>query len=463
MKKAFIVLMATSALFLSGCASTEQAAKIADLEQKLTEMQQKLDQQQLETYSSEKYSFKYPSGYSITEPDQSFPALTVKKADNKRMEIFQLKDFPRNDRPLGFSGEETEEEVDGYAYKESLTVGPSDNPYNVWLFYSQDDTQTQKELKAILGSIVVKPTKAAKPGETPISVTEPKADSTPTSFIKILSPKADAILREEPFNVTGETSTDCDKIVANSKNEEFNLNDTYTLQTYKRGNSTFKLGVKHEWKNLDVGKNVYTFTATCDGGVKTASVAIFFEASGGAEMGKPVIYLYPTKEQKTFVLPKPENGITVSEPALGNGWNVTAYPDGKIVDADGKVWPYLFWEGFSDLSTPKEGFMVQKSGLSAFFDKKLSYLGLNAKEIADFKDFWMAKLNEDKFYFISFVSQAELDKHAPLVVEPKPDTAIRVFFDYSTSDKPFAFTEQKLEKGADRNGFTLVEWGGELH
>lgn len=294
-------------------------------------------------------------------------------------------------------------------------------------------------------------------------VTQDDANDTPSSFIQILTPENNAIIYEEPFYVSGETSTDCNKIVATAKNEEYKINDVYTLQNYKRGNNTFKYGIKHAWNNLDVGKNTYTFTAHCDGGNRVATINLFFEAGGGVEMGKPVIYLYPKQEQEVFVLPKPEGGVTISEPALGDGWSVTAYPDGTIADQAGTVWPYLFWEGYSDLETPKEGFLVYQDELNKFFDEKLAHLGLIKKEIKDFKEYWLKQLNEEKYYFISFISQTELDKHAPILVKPKPDTVIRVFFDYKVSDTSFTFIEQKLKKGSERNGFTMTEWGGRLY
>jgi hypothetical protein len=107
----------------------------------------------LERYASEYYSFTYPNDYTITLPDQSFPVLTVGKADNKRMEIFQMKDF--GNRPWGFTGEETQEDIDGYVPKEMLTVGTGENIYDVWLFYSENDNQTIEELKSILDSIII--------------------------------------------------------------------------------------------------------------------------------------------------------------------------------------------------------------------------------------------------------------------------------------------------------------------
>jgi Ulp1 family protease len=120
----------------------------------VTETNATSNQTNLETYSSEKYTFTYPSDYTITLPDVSFPVLTIEKASNKRMEIFQMKDF--GDRPFGFTGEETQEEIDGYLPKERLTVGTGENQYNVWLFFSKGDRQTKEDLNLILESIEIK-------------------------------------------------------------------------------------------------------------------------------------------------------------------------------------------------------------------------------------------------------------------------------------------------------------------
>lgn len=287
-------------------------------------------------------------------------------------------------------------------------------------------------------------------------------DAAGTDYITITYPEKNAILYEEPFYITGNTPSNCYKIIVEANNPTYNIHDVYTLSTYAFGNTTFKYGVKHAWNNLDVGKNTYIFTAVCDSGNQLTSIDLFYEAGGGVEMGKPVVYLYPEHEQKVFVLPQPEGGVTVSEPALGEGWNVTAKPNGEITDAQGKKWEYLFWEGFSNLVTPKEGFLVAKKDLSAFFEEKLTFLGLNVKERADFKEYWLAQLGDDATYFISFIDQTQLDAHAPLLIEPKPDTLIRIFFDYKKVDAGFAYIEQKLVKGLARTGFTVTEWGGRL-
>jgi|GEM_PF-978832 hypothetical protein len=289
-------------------------------------------------------------------------------------------------------------------------------------------------------------------------------ESQINASLDITSPSDESVFYEEPFYIYGTTSEHCSSIEVVAENEMFDIYDVYTLQNYSYGDTTFKYGVSHDWGNLDLGANVYTFTADCSQVVKEESITLYYEDTSAAEMGKPVIYLYPERAMEVFVLPEPELGVTISEPELGDGWEVIAYPDGSLVNLeDGSRWDYLFWEGYADLEMPEEGFLVAHDGLERFWDSKLSYLGLNRKEIADFKEFWLEALDEDGYYVIAFVDQSELDEHAPLTVVPAPDTSIRVYFDYEVYDKPVRVKEQVLKPGVDRNGFTLIEWGGALY
>ncbi|MBT3704630.1 S-layer homology domain-containing protein [Candidatus Peregrinibacteria bacterium] len=282
--------------------------------------------------------------------------------------------------------------------------------------------------------------------------------------LEITSPVDGAVFYDQPFYVYGTTSSNCSSIKVIADNQMFDIHDVYTLQNYSYGDTTFKYGISHDWGNLDLGANEYTFTAYCSNATMQEIITLYYEDTSAAEMGKPVIYLYPERAMEVSVLPEPEYGVTISEPELGDGWEVVAYPNGSIVNLeDGSRWDYLFWEGYADLERPEEGFLVSHDGLEKFWDAKLSYLGLNRNEIADFKEFWLEQLSDEGYYVISFVDQAELDEHAPLTVAPAPDTSIRVYFDYEVYDKPVRVKEQVLEKGADRNGFTLVEWGGALY
>lgn len=298
-----------------------------------------------------------------------------------------------------------------------------------------------------------------------------------TNYITLDSPKDEYGTHEEPVVFSGSVSPNTTKIVVSAVGgdpkctDDFDgmcigryYEDVYRLQGFNYGDDSFVYRAKSKYGNLSYGTNDYEIKAYFDDGTtKIVNVTVYF-IMAGAEMGKPVIYLYPEKVTKAFVNVEPTDGISVSEPALGDGWNVIATPSGKIYNiADRTFYPYLFWEGFATVfRTPEEGFVVAIDEVEGFFDEKLSMLGLNKTEIADFKEFWLPRLSEDPYYFITFVPQAEFDKYAPLTVKPEPDSIIRVFFDYKGLDKKVEVVEQKLETPV-RDGFTVVEWGGRLY
>ncbi|NTU99381.1 hypothetical protein HGA64_05275, partial [Candidatus Falkowbacteria bacterium] len=182
------------------------------------------------------------------------------------------------------------------------------------------------------------------------------------------------------------------------------------------------------------------------------------------ECGKPVIYLYPTKTTTVAVKVAPTGGFSVTEPEYGDGWRVEAKPTGELKNlSDGKTYPYLFWEGKGlDYSQPKEGFVVARSETAKFLKSKLALLGLNAKESSEFMAFWLPRMQSKPYYFITFVPKSQFDQLAPLSVEPRPETVIRVFMDYRGLDERITVPEQKIVT-PKRLGFTVVEWGGALH
>lgn len=185
-----------------------------------------------------------------------------------------------------------------------------------------------------------------------------------------------------------------------------------------------------------------------------------------AECGKPVVYLYPEQTSTISVQVFPDEGVSVSDPEYYDGWMVTATPDGTLTNhADNREYPYLFWEGGSTVlyQPSDQGFVVAQDGLSGFFNEKLSELGLIGREISDFKEFWIPKMQESNkpYYFISFLPRKQIDEMAPLRIEPKPDTLIRVMMDYEGLDTYKEVTGYKL-RTPERRGFTAVEWGGRL-
>lgn len=180
------------------------------------------------------------------------------------------------------------------------------------------------------------------------------------------------------------------------------------------------------------------------------------------ECGKPVIYLYPETSQKISVKIDPIAGLSVSDPAYNSGWNVIADPNGDLFDlASQKKYPYLFWEGRSQsiYRTPEKGFVVEKNNIHNFLVNSLTKYNLNEKEIADFCEYWEPYLTESPYYFITFLGTTEMNKLAPLDIDPQPDTLIRVFMDFRPLQQSVPVEEYEI-KSIPRSGFTAIEWGG---
>ena len=189
-----------------------------------------------------------------------------------------------------------------------------------------------------------------------------------------------------------------------------------------------------------------------------------FKVLPAAEMCKPVIYLYPEKPSNIQVQVQPNGGFTYTEPAYNNGWNVLALPNGKLFDLTSlKSYDYLFWEGLGlEYPIQDKGFVVEQSQLENFFNDKLVKLGLNAKESADFKEYWLGRLTDKPYYKISFVRKFEFDQIAPLTVSDNPDTVIRVMMTASALDAFEEMEPQIFDRTPARNGFVVAEWGGAL-
>ncbi len=182
-----------------------------------------------------------------------------------------------------------------------------------------------------------------------------------------------------------------------------------------------------------------------------------------AECGKPVIYLYPEKTQKVSVKLSPVGGFSYTEPAYNSGWNVIADSLSNITNvADGKTYPYLFWEGRGGLyQTPSRGFVTGRNNVHQLLEEKLSLAGLNEKERKDFEEFWEPKMQSAPYYFVTFMGNSVMDEIAPLSISPKPDTVIRILMDFTPLDHPVTVQGFNI-RTPERKGFTVVEWGGVL-
>ena len=144
------------------------------------------------------------------------------------------------------------------------------------------------------------------------------------------------------------------------------------------------------------------------------------------------------------------------------GWNVTAYPNGKIINqSDNQEYSYLFWEGIPKNKIEwnlSKGFIVKGEETKIFLQQKLSELGLTPKEYNEFIVYWYPLMKNNKYNLIHFADKQYTD-NASLTINPKPDSILRVFMVYKPLEQPIDIEEQKI-KPFERKGFTVVEWGG---
>ena len=178
-----------------------------------------------------------------------------------------------------------------------------------------------------------------------------------------------------------------------------------------------------------------------------------------AVMRKPVIYLYPDKALEVSVK-LDFDGVTCTYPEYNEGgWNVTAYPDGTLIDPKGNEYGYLFWEGRSKAEFDfSKGFCIKGSDTAEFLRWALSEQGLTPREYNEFIVYWLPLMKDNAYNIISF--QGEIyEQIAPLTITPAPDSIKRVFMTYYPSDSEKEIPPQTLT-GFDRSGFTVVEWGG---
>ena len=174
---------------------------------------------------------------------------------------------------------------------------------------------------------------------------------------------------------------------------------------------------------------------------------------------KPVIYLYPEEETEVTVKLDYNGTLTSTYPTYGDGWRVTAQPDGTLTDASGREYYCLFWEGETEVRYDLSAdFCVAGADTAAFLEDALRQLGLADKEANEFIIYWLPRMEGNAYNLISFQQELYTD-NAALTIDPEPDSLLRVFMAWKGLDKPVEVEPQELT-GFERVGFTVVEWGG---
>jgi hypothetical protein len=283
-------------------------------------------------------------------------------------------------------------------------------------------------------------------------------------FVLINSAEEGSASYSPELEVTGVVSEGARKLTVSSFNARGHLRTTEPVDGFSPGARTFAHRLSTASGNVGIGTNKLVFEATFDDGKKVKrSLTISLHQYEG-DMGKPVVYLYPPEPTGVRVEVAPKHGVRVSEPPYGDGWTVTAHPDGRLVTPDGRSWPSLFWEsGLTQKPEPlTEGFSVPRAQVAAFLQDRLATLGLNERETADFLEFWLPRLTVSEFAMIRFVPAAEIDAMAPLTITPQPDSVLRVLIDFRPGHTAQRLKPQHLTP-ARRHGFAAVEWGGLIY
>ena len=188
-------------------------------------------------------------------------------------------------------------------------------------------------------------------------------------------------------------------------------------------------------------------------------VNMFLKPFMHGSIDKPVLYLYPEEDTNVKVsFEKPEL-LTTTYPKYNNGWNVFVDKSGNINDGKNNYYA-LYWE---EQPTKKEsfneGFYVEKDNAIEFLEEKLSIIGLNDRERNEFIMYWLPILEKNKKSLVYFELTDEKQKANELIIEPKPDSLLRLTMHVKKVNRKIEIKEQKLNT-FERIGFTAVEWGG---
>lgn len=174
---------------------------------------------------------------------------------------------------------------------------------------------------------------------------------------------------------------------------------------------------------------------------------------------KPNLYLYPQAPITLDVnIAFPQGGrVTVSEPQFPQQWQgIHVEPNGTI---DGR-YGYLFYEcATPDFGQRSAGWVVPQDSLTAFFTRNLRETGFVGREITDFTDWWIPRLNTADWYAIYPQYAAQLDPVISLEFSQQPDNIQRLTYCVQPLDAPNLTLATPQIPAFDRTGFVATEWG----
>ncbi len=86
-------------------------------------------------------------------------------------------------------------------------------------------------------------------------------------------------------------------------------------------------------------------------------------------------------------------------------------------------------------------------------------MGLNEKEIRQFKEYWLGDLERAKYYEIKILGNEFLENNMRLDISPAPQTILRLNLHFQPMSVKTELKAPEIKK-FERKGFTVIEWGG---
>ena len=184
---------------------------------------------------------------------------------------------------------------------------------------------------------------------------------------------------------------------------------------------------------------------------------------------KPVIYCYSDEPIEASIFLEPRSELTFTYPKIENNtWDFSLNKNG--IQHNNQAYPYLFWEGKTDVLTYKsneigqlEGYLVKTDTVVSFLENKLNNFGFNQTEKADFITFWGPRMIQENYAFVQFITDMDYEKLiAGIKIEPIPNSMFRLFMMFTPIESPntnFEIIEPEITS-FPRSGFTVLEWGG---
>lgn len=181
---------------------------------------------------------------------------------------------------------------------------------------------------------------------------------------------------------------------------------------------------------------------------------------------KPAIYMYPEKPTSINVKLALDGTLTVSNPVYDsqNGWSVVADPSGKITTPlTLSDYPYLYYEAqLKGVDLPKDGFVYTRQDLPKSLKSLMETIGFNEKETSDFLSYWLPRLTDKPYYFVTLLPENVINQKEKLSFSINPDSLIRSRFVFEGLDAPISVKPLANITSHQRTGFTVTDWGGTL-